>query len=158
MSRWKKDNAGKSAIYMRKYNEDPIRGAERRAKAAASAKAWRARNPERSKTMRNDAQKKKRYDVMSHYCRGNPRCMCCEITEIIFLQFDHIDDSGADWRRGVKKKLGYVPNGVNFPYWLEKNGYPKNIQVLCANCNWGRRLNSGICPHKISLTPSATKP
>jgi hypothetical protein len=27
------------------------------------------------------------------------------------------------------------------------NGFPAGFQVLCFNCNQGRRLNHGVCPH-----------
>lgn len=32
--------------------------------------------------------------------------------------------------------------------WIINNDYPNDIQVLCFNCNWGKHLNGGICPHK----------
>jgi hypothetical protein len=31
---------------------------------------------------------------------------------------------------------------------LRKNGFPEGFQVLCANCNIGRHINGGICPHE----------
>jgi hypothetical protein len=32
---------------------------------------------------------------------------------------------------------------------LKKRGYPPGYRVLCFNCNRGRYLNGGVCPHEI---------
>ena len=147
MARWKyKDPSEKTAKH-REWRETDA-GKAYMKKHAEYAKEWRKKN--RPKHLANQKANivTQRLKVMEHYCGGDARCMCCDEREILFLQFDHTDDSGAAWRRDTKTNLGYVPAGNNFPYWLEKNGYPDNIQVLCANCNWGRRLNEGICPHK----------
>lgn len=38
--------------------------------------------------------------------------------------------------------------GYDFYRWLRKHSYPKgNFRLLCFNCNCGRELNGGICPH-----------
>jgi hypothetical protein len=29
-----------------------------------------------------------------------------------------------------------------------RNGFPPGYQVLCMNCNHGKRMNNGVCPHK----------
>lgn len=68
------------------------------------------------------------------------KCNCCGESEPIFLSIDHIDNNGAAHRREVGNKI------YN---WLEKHNYPKgNFQLLCFNCNFGKRVNGGICPHK----------
>jgi hypothetical protein len=35
--------------------------------------------------------------------------------------------------------------GINRFY---KNNFPRGYRILCYNCNCGRALNNGICPHK----------
>ena len=32
--------------------------------------------------------------------------------------------------------------------WLRKNGFPPGFQVLCMNCQHGKRMCRGICPHQ----------
>ena len=65
------------------------------------------------------------------------KCACCGETEPMFLTFDHINGGGGRHNR----KVGYIPR------WLVTHGFPDDFQVLCMNCNLGRSLNGGVCPH-----------
>jgi hypothetical protein len=29
-----------------------------------------------------------------------------------------------------------------------KSGFPNSFQILCYNCNNGKRMNRGVCPHQ----------
>jgi len=71
------------------------------------------------------------------------KCACCGEREIAFLELDHSKDDGAAHR----KKIG---RGSKACYaWLKKRGFPRDgYQLLCANCNQGRKRNGGICPHR----------
>jgi hypothetical protein len=71
-------------------------------------------------------------------------CACCEEKEPIFLTIDHINNDGAEHRR----EIGSV-GGRSFYSWLRKNNYPEGFQVLCWNCNSGKHLNGGVCPHEL---------
>lgn len=88
---------------------------------------------------RSDALKNQVYD---HY--GGYKCSCCGESIKEFLTLDHIDNDGAEHRKG----LGNSGSGRGLYLWIIKNGFPKMFQVLCMNCNWGKRMNNGICPHK----------
>lgn len=70
------------------------------------------------------------------------RCACCGEEQRAFLQFDHVADDGYEHRKTISP-------GSTFYRWLRKNGYPPSIQILCANCNQGKRLNRGVCPHQV---------
>lgn len=87
-----------------------------------------------------------RREVMMHY--GGYVCACCGETEPLFLQLDHINNDGAEHRRS----LGSKDNGKGFNTqtlrWIKLNGFPPGFQVLCANCNFGKALNGGVCPHQ----------
>lgn len=71
---------------------------------------------------------------------GN-KCACCGEAERSFLQIDHKNGGGrADRVSGLYSTRWYR--------WLIKNSFPPEYQILCANCNWGKHLNGGICPHQ----------
>jgi len=80
-------------------------------------------------------------EVLKQY--GGPRCICCGVTELKFLTLDHVNDDGNAHR----KSLGMQAVGGGYYAWLKRNGFPDEIelQVLCWNCQWGKRL--GGCPH-----------
>jgi hypothetical protein len=75
---------------------------------------------------------------------GGAVCACCGETEYLFLTVDHINNNG--WAQ--RKELGDTGNGHAFKSWLKKNGFPPGYQILCMNCNFGKRMNNGVCPHQ----------
>lgn len=85
--------------------------------------------------------------VLEHY---GGKCMCCEEAEPIFLAMDHIYGGGNEHRREIGNNPGSRggSSSVQFYKWIEKNNYPDILQILCHNCNMGKHLNGGICPHK----------
>jgi len=42
-------------------------------------------------------------------------------------------------------------HGNRIHRWLKKHKYPDGFQVLCFNCNVGKYLNKGTCPHKLLI-------
>jgi len=106
---------------------------------------WERENPDKA-TIRNkqgqiNDKKNLRRDVLSHYSDGTMLCACCGESIERFLTIDDMDD----FHNTYKQKIG---SGMRFYRWLRKNNYPYGYQVLCFNCNSGRDLNNGICPHK----------
>lgn len=75
-------------------------------------------------------------------------CACCGEDNDRFLTIDHVDNNGHEMR---KEHL----TGNTFYRWLIRNGFPDGFQILCFNCNIGRALNGGICPHKEGSTTRA---
>lgn len=75
---------------------------------------------------------------------GGYRCVCCGETEPKFLTLDHVFNDGAAHRKKIKNR------GAGIFKWLRDHGYPAGFQILCMNCNHGKALNNGICPHKSS--------
>jgi hypothetical protein len=80
---------------------------------------------------------KLKIDTIKHY---GGKCECCNEKEILFLTIDHINGGGNKHR----KEIG---SGFQIYRWLKQQKYPKDFRVLCFNCNCGRQLNNGICPH-----------
>jgi len=83
-------------------------------------------------------QLKLKTKVINYYSNKTMKCNCCGESELIFLTIDHINGGGNKHRKEI---------GMTFYVWLVNNNYPKEFQVLCMNCNWGRRFNKE-CPHK----------
>lgn len=84
-----------------------------------------------------------RDEIFENY--GGYVCTCCGETEKIFLTIDHINNDGAKHR----KEIG----SSNLYRWLRDNKYPEGFQVLCMNCQWGKRnCYGGVCPHQSKGT------
>jgi len=71
---------------------------------------------------------------------GGYRCACCGEEEKTFLTIDHINGDGCKHRKEIGQS--------NMYRWLRDNNYPTGFQVLCMNCQWGRKNCEGICPHQ----------
>lgn len=76
---------------------------------------------------------------------GGSLCACCGETERAFLSIDHVNNDGAKHR----KREG-IRTGDELYRWLKKRGFPTGFQVLCMNCQWGKRNNRGVCQHQSS--------
>ena len=82
---------------------------------------------------------------------GGKICVCCGETEELFLSFDHINEDGAEHRLSIGKRsngIGFC-DAVSLLRDLRKRGFPPVIQILCHNCNHGKHLNGGVCPHEV---------
>lgn len=86
---------------------------------------------------RANGWKQKAYDLYGR------KCACCSEKNELFFQIDHTQNNG-----NVMRKSRAHPTGWCFFRWLVKNGGPSGFQILCANCNWGKFRNGGVCPHK----------
>lgn len=86
-------------------------------------------------------RQKLKIEVMNAY---GGKCNCCGESNLIFLTIDHVYGGGC----AHKRKLNFG-GGTDFYMWLRRNDYPDGFQVLCFNCNCGRQINGGVCPHKI---------
>lgn len=90
--------------------------------------------------MRRD---KNREAVLQHY---GGKCTECGELRPECLAIDHIEGGGNTHR----KKIGKYGSG--FFKWLIDNKFPEGFQILCHNCNMGKHLNGGICPHQSRTT------
>lgn len=68
------------------------------------------------------------------------KCSCCGEADFRFLTVDHINNDGAEHRRQI--------SGSRIYNYLKKNNFPGGFQILCWNCNSGRAINGGTCPHR----------
>lgn len=88
---------------------------------------------------------KLRTEVLLHY---GGICVCCDEDDIRFLTLDHVNNDGAEHRTLLGNRTS---NDVVYR-WIAKQirsgKTPEGFQVLCWNCNCGRAMNGGVCPHK----------
>ncbi len=83
--------------------------------------------------------------ALKHYSDETMKCKCCGESIERFLTIDHINNDGREHRKTNNEAR------KNLYKWLIKNNYPDGFQVLCYNCNCGKALNNGVCPHKILI-------
>jgi len=108
--------------------------------AHGESPGWREANRERLQGYNKSWRAEAKLIVLKHY---GGKCECCQENDIRFLTIDHKEGNGTQHR----KELG-VKAGPPFYNWLIKHKFPPQFTVLCCNCNWGRFLNGGVCPHK----------
>ena len=80
-----------------------------------------------------------KHEVIKKY--GN-RCNRCGETQIHFLTIDHINNDGNIERESIKNY-----NTLSFYLKLKREELRNDIQILCFNCNLGKSINFGVCPH-----------
>lgn len=79
--------------------------------------------------------------VFEHYGK---LCVCCGEDTFEFLSIDHINNDG---HKDVNSN-GVRPSGKRLYPKIVRLNFPTYYQVLCMNCNFGKRMNNGVCPHK----------
>ena len=70
------------------------------------------------------------------------KCKCCGESNRHFLTLDHVNNDGNVHR----KELGRSTDVIH--RWIIRNKFPDTIQLLCWNCNWGKK-KWGECPHTL---------
>ena len=78
-------------------------------------------------------------DILNAYGR---KCACCGEANPLFLQLDHVNNDGRKHHHLITQQLYRL---------VKKLGYPKDFQLLCANCNWAKG-QWGACPHQSGRT------
>jgi len=96
---------------------------------------------EKKKIYQKGYNKKLKMKALIAYSKEPPICACCGETEVSFLTLDHINNNGRNNPKLGRDKIYQR---------LKKENYPKeeNLQVLCFNCNCGKQINEGVCPHQ----------
>lgn len=110
---------------------------------------WRKKNLASEHARQNEFKRAKRKrikaEVIAAYGGG---CNCCGETEPCFLTIDHINNDGQHHRKTLQAKG--LARGSSFWEWILKQGCPKDVYAVhCYNCNCGRAINGGVCPHKV---------
>ena len=101
-------------------------------------KKWQQNNRDKCNQLQNESNHRLINDVIDAY---GGKCACCGETRKEYLSIDHINGDGNKHKREIG-----VKDSREFYRWLKKNNYPEEFQVLCFNCNCGKR-NYSACPH-----------
>jgi hypothetical protein len=115
-------------------------------KVKASNAAYRARQLNYSEAYREkyrDYHTKRNRELKRMALeRIGMQCACCGEADIEFLTIDHVNNDGHIHRRAI--------NHSNMYAWLKNNDYQSDhlLQTLCFNCNFAKRYNGGVCPHR----------
>jgi hypothetical protein len=140
--------------FQKKYRTTKIQKADELGLCTACNKNPRRTNSRRceecsAKTKEHNlAQRyKTKKSVFDHY--GN-KCQCCGEENGYFLDLDHINNDGHKHRKAIG-----LSGGSEFYRWVIKNNFPDYLQLLCANCNQGKRRNGGVCPHQQRIGKDA---
>ncbi len=138
---WAKKRKEIDRLYHAKLRKDPITYAKM---LASNHKAY-WKDPQRYRDCANKYSKKVKWIVFNHYGLS---CACCGESLYEFLTIDHINNDGAKQRKEIFGPLHRSGAGTAIYKWLIKNNFPEGFQTLCWNCNCGKRINNGVCPHK----------
>lgn len=106
-------------------------------RAYETGAAYEAANAERIAERKRNARLRDKAAVFDHY---GAICNCCLEGTPEFLTVDHINNDGVEHRKEVASYRIY--------WWLVKNNFPPGYQILCWNCNLGKEINGGVCPHR----------
>jgi hypothetical protein len=89
-----------------------------------------------------------RAEVLNAY---GGQCACCGEREPCFLHIDHMNNDG------YRHRQTFGGSSTAMYRWLKQRGFPRDgYQLLCANCNFGRFLNGGTCPHQGKEAPAGS--
>ena len=145
-----KECSKRLAVAWRHRNRERALETNRRSQEKCSArrkaytKDYYRANAEELKAKERMRQRELKDQAYAAY--GGYRCACCGESEPMFLCLDHVNNDGYEHRKEVHPRKLYA--------WLKRKGYPEGFQVLCFNCNQGKRLNGGVCPHRVKKANS----
>ena len=140
------DDSGWARMFIRKHRQTISR---RKKKKSVT------REPERNKRanikiMTKTAESVRLYQqrvLWAAFDAYGGACICCGQARKTFLELDHTNNDGKDFREKYKCRGGF-PTAV----YLRKEGYPPGIQVLCANCHKEKTVQGRCaCSDTLSL-------
>lgn len=75
-------------------------------------------------------------------------CNHCGETYLPVLTMDHVLENGAEHRKKIGKGSGKLRTWIMTRY-AETGKWPKDIQLLCYNCNIAKYRNGGVLPDEL---------
>lgn len=149
MIKKRKRNREKDIEYNKTYrvkNKESIKKykekyrSENREKSNKHQKIYRIKNKEIVNKKSQEYAQRLKKAVYDFY--GN-KCACCSLEESSVLQIDHVNNDGYKDRDKRGRKIAGAPLYLR----IAKQGFPNIYQILCANCNFSKRIR-GTCYHR----------
>jgi len=106
------------------------------------AKMWYQKNRDKCNQSQREKRHRLKNEVIDAY---GGKCACCGETRKEYLSIDHVNGNGNKHKREIG-----AGNSEDLYRWLKQNDYPEGFQVLCFNCNMGKR-NFSVCPHNEEI-------
>jgi hypothetical protein len=111
---------------------------------------WYQKNKERVKTNVRNRARALRLELLEKL--GN-KCACCDEAQLKFLAIDHINGISDEERELAAKSKRGIKGGKRLRLsgdmlCLFAMARLEQFRILCHNCNMGRHLNGGCCPHE----------
>jgi hypothetical protein len=103
---------------------------------------WYASNSSSNKEQMKVYRQRIKDAVFAAY--GGYVCKCCGEIEKSMLCIDHVNNDGYAHRKAIGHR-----GGIGIYLWIVKNQFPNGFQILCYNCNQSKRINKGVCSHKL---------
>lgn len=85
----------------------------------------------------NRARKEKLRGIFIEKMGG--QCSCCGENNSRFLTVEHLDNTGKEERQGTYNPIRMLKRAINGDF---------EAGLLCFNCNIGKSINGGVCPHE----------
>jgi len=96
--------------------------------------------PERRKQA-NDLSRVRYEKLRSEvFTKHGGECAACGETEWMFLTLDHRNNDG--WEQRANDPYGQT--GAGLYKKILRYGMPHDLEILCFNCNFGKRRNGGL--------------
>lgn len=92
---------------------------------------------ELNKRLQTEYYKYTRIPTLIKFSDGDPKCVNCGETNILFLNIDHKNGGGKK-----QKKNKFNNMGGRYAAWLKNSAPTKDFQILCFNCNFLKHINS----------------
>jgi hypothetical protein len=98
------------------------------------------RNKENLRKRRSARASEQRFELLSHYSGAPPFCAdpfglhAKPFVDLRCLLIDHIQGNGSVHRREL------AMSGQSLYSWICKNNFPPGFQVLCANCQFVKKI------------------
>lgn len=123
--RYKQEHLDELHQYQKEYRERP----ESKVLNSKRHREWYLRNAKKIALRNRRREDAIRELVFGHYGNGVVACVGCGESRIDCLSLDHINDDGAQHRRGSGKT-----GGIAFYWLLKTQGLPLGLQTMCMNC------------------------
>ncbi len=130
-------------FYIGQYQCKPCRRAITQVRREANREQVNAQAKRYRQRRDGEENRNFRAKVLNALSNGTPLCVRCGFTDIRALQIDHINGGGV-------QELKVVSSTDRVYRAILKNPDKTKYQILCANCNWIKRVENRECRRKVN--------